>query len=146
MWRLQTPRLQLPPQPQTPSVPVALTPYQMKMLSIPSRSLLTATPLHTPNPKPLHFLNSTQPIIGDAATDMQYRDAADLLGVTLREMVALHGRVRSASLARLQGYNGSWSHAAAAFGNQFYVTLLTETWRKVVLGDVVQFKAEGKDM
>lgn len=99
-----------------------------------------------PSPPTLHTLTSTQPIIGDSATDMQYRDAADLLGVSLREMVALHGRVRSASLARLQGYNGSWSRDAASFGNQFYVTLLSETWQKVVVGDVLQYKAEGKDM
>ena len=77
---------------------------------------------------------------------MQYREAADLLGLTLREMVALHGRVRSASLSRLQGYNGSWSHAAASFGNMFYVTLLAETWQQVTIGGVLQYKANGKDM
>jgi catalase (peroxidase I) len=63
-------------------------------------------------------------------------------------MVALHGRVRSTSIARLQGYNGSWSSDAAAFGNQFYVTLLGETWQPVPssLGGVLQYKAVGKDM
>jgi catalase-peroxidase len=90
--------------------------------------------------------HSSQPIIGESATDMQYRDAADLLGLTLREMVALHGRVRSSSLALLQGYNGSWSQAAASFGNQFYVTLLAETWQKVTIDGVPQYKASGKDM
>jgi catalase-peroxidase len=98
--------------------------------------------------KPSEPTLSLQPIIGDSASDAQYRDAADLLGLTLREMVALHGRVRSASLARLQGYNGSWSPDAAVFGNQFYVTLLSETWEPLAgnTGGVLQYKAVGKDM
>ncbi len=69
-----------------------------------------------------------------------------MLGLTLREMVALHGRVRSSSLARLQGYNGSWSQDASLFGNQFYVTLLAETWEPLTVGGVLQYKAFGKDM
>ena len=61
-------------------------------------------------------------------------------------MVALHGRVRSSSLARLQGYNGSWSQDASLFGNQFYVTLLAETWEPLTVGGLLQYKAIGKDM
>jgi catalase (peroxidase I) len=87
-----------------------------------------------------------QPIIGDSASDVQYRETADLLGLTLREMVALHGRVRSSTLARLQGYNGSWSQDASLFGNQFYVTLMAETWEPLTIGGVLQYKAIGKDM
>ena len=101
----------------------------------PSSHLITPPPPPTP-----------QPIIGDSASDVQYRQAADLLGLTLREMVALHGRVRSASLALLQGYNGSWTSSPAAFGNQFYVTLLGEMWQNVTIDGVLQYKAAGKDM
>jgi hypothetical protein len=61
-------------------------------------------------------------------------------------MVALHGRVRSSTLARLQGYNGSWSQDASLFGNQFYVTLMAETWEPLTIGGVLQYKAIGKDM
>jgi len=89
-----------------------------------------------------------QPVIGDAASDSEYREAADLLGLTIREMVALHGRARSSSLAVLQGYNGSWSEqrVASTFGNEFYKTLLSETWQKSTSNGVVQYKASGKDM
>jgi hypothetical protein len=61
-------------------------------------------------------------------------------------MVALHGRSRSSSLARLQGYSGSWTNAASSFGNQFFVTLLEETWQQLTINGVVQYKADGKDM
>jgi catalase (peroxidase I) len=87
-------------------------------------------------------------VIGDSASDSEYREAADLLGLTVREMVALHGRARSSSLAVLQGYNGSWSEqrVASTFGNEFYKTLLSETWQKSTSNGVVQYKASGKDM
>jgi catalase (peroxidase I) len=61
-------------------------------------------------------------------------------------MVALHARSRSASLARLQGYSGSWTKTASSFGNQFFVTLLGETWQQLTMNGVVQYKADGKDM
>jgi catalase (peroxidase I) len=77
---------------------------------------------------------------------VEFREAADLLGLTLREMVALHGRSRSASVARLQGYNGSWTDTASSFGNQFFVTLLGETWLPFTVNGVLQYKASGKNM
>ena len=99
-------------------------------------------------PAPPRPLTPLQPVIGDAASDSEYREAADLLGLTVREMVALHGRARSSSLAVLQGYNGSWTQnrVASAFGNEFYKTLLAETWQKSTSNGVVQYKASGKHM
>ena len=120
------------------------------MLRVTQAHPVTFAPSPPPPPPPSSsssfYTHSSQPIIDDSATDSQYREAADLLGLTLREMVALHGRVRSSSLAQLQGYNGSWTKAAASFGNQFFTTLFAETWQKVSAGGVVQFKANGKDM
>lgn len=77
------------------------------------------------------------------ASPAAVREASVLLGLTRREWVALSGRLRSAQQMGRAGYAAaSWSSPTTTLSNQYFVTLLGETWG--VYNN--QYKANGKDL
>ncbi|KAG2448406.1 hypothetical protein HYH02_006298 [Chlamydomonas schloesseri] len=59
---------------------------------------------------------------------LQVRDNARVMGLSMREAVALAARPRSPSQQRRLGYSGSWTHTPSHLSNQYFKVLLDETW------------------
>jgi len=64
------------------------------------------------------------------------------------EAVALMGKPRSASQMYRMGYYGTWSWTPETFDNEYFVTLLSETWVPFTVpgSGNQQFKAQGKEL
>jgi len=88
-----------------------------------------------------------KPTSNFSATVWEMRSAAQLMGLTDEETVVLSGRPRSKSQMERMGYFGSWSPNPATLSNQYFITLLNETWQpyKVMSSGMMQYKAMGKD-
>jgi catalase (peroxidase I) len=62
-------------------------------------------------------------------TLIEVRDQQEISGLTPRQFVVLHGRLRSSTYQVLQGYSGSWTSQATSLSNAYFVTLLNYTWQ-----------------
>jgi hypothetical protein len=62
-------------------------------------------------------------------TLIEVRDQQEISGLTPRQWVVLHGRLRSSTYQVLQGYSGSWTAQATSLSNAYFVTLLNYTWQ-----------------
>jgi len=63
-------------------------------------------------------------------TLIEVRDQQEISGLTARQWVALHGRLRSSTYQTLQGYSGSWtSQTTTTLSNAFFSTLLNYNWQ-----------------
>jgi len=85
-----------------------------------------------------------QPNGNFTATVRDMRNSAKLMGLTDREMVVLSGRLRSAAQMGRYGFSGSWTSNPTLLSNQYFVSLLSETWEP--FGKNGQYKAKGKDL
>eukprot|EP00198_Chlamydomonas_reinhardtii_P000393 XP_001689728.1 catalase/peroxidase [Chlamydomonas reinhardtii] len=61
---------------------------------------------------------------------LQVRDNAHVMGLSLREAVALAARPRSPSQQRRLGYSGAWTPAPSRLSNQYFKVLLGEAWQR----------------
>jgi len=89
--------------------------------------------------QPKNFLN---------ATLVQMRFDEDLLGFNDSEIVVISARLRSAILNVANGFEGTWSTNPKLLSNQYYKTLLTETWvaYNITSSGYTQYKAKGKNL
>jgi catalase (peroxidase I) len=68
-----------------------------------------------------------------------------LIGLTDREYVVLHARLRSPMQMKRIGYSGSWTMAPYVLSNEYFNTLLSETWvQEMSPRGFVEYRAEGK--
>jgi catalase (peroxidase I) len=80
---------------------------------------------------------------------MAYYRMRDTIGLTDLEAVALAGRPRSGAQMNRMGYFGSWNTGqAAVLSNQFFITLLNETWDPFTVpgSGFSEYKARGKEI
>ncbi|GAB9476979.1 hypothetical protein Gpo141_00014037, partial [Globisporangium polare] len=71
------------------------------------------------------------------------RDNMKVMGLSKYDAVALAGRPRSPAQQRLLGFKGSYTTDPSKFSNQYFKTLLQETWTKV---SDHEYKANGKEI
>jgi len=83
---------------------------------------------------------AADPALATATT----KDQMAVMGLSLAEGVALRAALRSPTLLRAQGFNGSWTTDPARVSNLFFQTLLAETWLPVAGSSVAEYQAEGK--
>jgi catalase (peroxidase I) len=60
---------------------------------------------------------------------LEVRDLQEISGLTARQWVVLHGRLRSSANQVLQGYSGSWTTSSTLLSNAYFSTLLNNTWQ-----------------
>jgi hypothetical protein len=60
---------------------------------------------------------------------IEVRDLQEISGLTVREWVVLHGRLRSSTYQIMQGYSGSWTSETTVLSNAYFGTLLNNTWQ-----------------
>lgn len=72
------------------------------------------------------------------------RDNMKVTGLTIRQMIALAGRPRSPTQMERLGFSGSYTDDFTTLSNEFYNTLLTETWEEVSGSGGAEYKAVGK--
>jgi len=79
---------------------------------------------------------------GDKAVGLQPRsyitdpilssvDTMRVMGLTPEEYVALEGRPRSPAYMKKLGYSGSWTTDPSQLNNEYFITLLNNTWKLV---------------
>jgi len=89
-----------------------------------------------------------QPNTNFSATVQQMRMNQQLMGLMDEEVVVLSARLRSpAQMARI-GYYGTWSMNISLLSNQYFITLLGETWQPYMVpgSGYLQYKAAGKEL
>jgi catalase (peroxidase I) len=75
-------------------------------------------------------------------------DSFKVMGLTQREGVALSARLRSPIHMRRLGYTGSWSTNPFKLSNEYFKTLINETWQLMIKPPrgMAEFKAAGKPL
>uniref|UniRef100_A0A6B2KZL8 Plant heme peroxidase family profile domain-containing protein n=1 Tax=Arcella intermedia TaxID=1963864 RepID=A0A6B2KZL8_9EUKA len=81
-----------------------------------------------------------------SASIQDLRIAAALMNLTDREFVALMGRIRSPAQLQRSGFFGSYTNNPTVLSNQYFVTLLGETWKPVMIGKNLEYQAVGKEL
>jgi len=83
-----------------------------------------------------------------SATVAQMRMTEQLIGLTDEETVVLSARLRSPSQMARMGYYGSWTTDISTLSNQYFITLLSETWQPFTVpsSGKLQYKALGKEL
>ena len=72
------------------------------------------------------------------------KDYARVMGMTLTEYAALHGRL---ALGKLTSFDGARTASPTKLSHTFFTTLLKETWTEdCKMGSDCVFKADGKDL
>jgi len=72
---------------------------------------------------------------------LEFKDKAELMGMTAREMVALFGKIRGSESQKKLGYKGSWM--TDKWDNQYFKLLINEKWTHINDKEV---KADGKEL
>jgi catalase (peroxidase I) len=89
-----------------------------------------------------------QPNTNFSSSVMQMRMASQLIGLSDEETVVLSARIRSPSQMGRMGYYGSWTNNTGLLSNQYFITLLSETWQPFIVpgSGYLQYKALGKEL
>jgi catalase (peroxidase I) len=73
----------------------------------------------------------------------QMRIEQHLIGLTDREYVALQARLRSPMQMKRIGYSGSWTMTPYVLSNEYFTTLLSQTWvQEMSPRGLVQYRSE----
>jgi len=93
------------------------------------------------------YLNLTEKNFLDASI-AKMRSETKLMGFTDDEIVVLSARLRSPALMEKNGYEGTWTTTPTALSNQYFTSLLGETWVNytVTASGKWQYKAQGKNL
>lgn len=75
------------------------------------------------------------PVLMYNATDYEVRERLALIGLSVREHVALSARLRGAVLQKKAGYSGTWAENPGNLSNGYFKTLLSEAWEKKPLAN-----------
>jgi catalase (peroxidase I) len=89
-----------------------------------------------------------QPNTNYSATIDQMRMNQRMMSLMDEEVVVLSARLRSPQQMSRMGYYGTWSKNISVLSNQYYITLLTETWQPYTVAGsgYMQYKALGKEL
>lgn len=85
-----------------------------------------------------------EPVVFANDPVLTLRERTKKLGMSVAEMVSLHGIARGSALQNARGLKGSWTNNPSQFSNEYFVTLLNETWEKVAGSG--EYKAVGKEL
>jgi catalase (peroxidase I) len=89
-----------------------------------------------------------QPNTNYSATIEQMHRAQEMMRLDDEETVVLSARLRSPAQMGRMGYYGTWSTNISVLSNQYFITLLAETWQPYMVtgSGNLQYKAMGKEL
>jgi catalase (peroxidase I) len=80
------------------------------------------------------------------STNAKLRDHMKVMGLSPAEMVALKGQMRSGVLQVALNFTGTWTSNMNRLSNEYYQTLLNNTWTQVDDTDEYTARVDGTDL